>query len=331
VEEERRGAPGSYEDLEVIRLEAQMPTARFARLLGVPERSYRRWQQRQREGRPARGPWPAPSADQLEPLAIEYADRYPQWGSRTIATLMRIDGHYAPDSTVYRALKRTGRVLEVDYQTERRQHAEARRAAFVVPPSGPNQVWQCDFTEFETRMGGTWRIGGIADYWSKMELGYHVATTQNHRDAIETVELALAETRRLYGRPLLDLVTDHTTGEIKPVALVTDNGPCFKSRRFAAFVDAHPELIHIRTKRKSPGQNGVRERAFGSLKYEHLYRHEIDDGHDLGLHVERYRQLFNTVRPHRSLAGRRPLDVHLEACTTNRILKPNQPETLPLS
>ena len=56
-----------------------------------------------------------------------------------------------------------------------------------------------------------------------------------------------------------------------------------------------PELIHIRTRRKSPGQNGVRESAFGSLKYEHLYRHEIDDGHDLDLHIDRNRQLFNQV------------------------------------
>jgi putative transposase len=303
----------------VIRLEAGMPTARFTRLIGVPERSYRRWQQRERDGKPAKGPWPTPSADRIESTAIAYADAYPQWGS------------YGPNATVYRALKRNGRVLEANYQAERRLHAEARRAAFVVPPSGPNQVWQCDFTEFETRMGGTWRIGGIADYWSKLELGYHVATTQNHRDAIETVELALAETQRLHGRPLLELVTDGATGEVRPVAVVTDNGPCFKSRRFAAFVDAHPELIHIRTKRKSPGQNGVRERAFGSLKYEHLYRHEIDDGHDLGLHAERYRQLFNTVRPHHSLAGRRPLDVHLEARSNDQILKSTEPETLPLS
>lgn len=308
-----------------------MPTSRFTRLIGVPERSYRRWQQREREGRPVKGPWPAPSTDRIEPTAVDYADRYPQWGSRTIATLMRIDGHHAPDSTVYRALKRTGRVLEVDYQAERRQHAEARRAAFVVPPSGPNQVWQLDFSEFETRMGGTWRIGGTADYWSKFELGYHVATTQNHRDAIETVELALAETERLLGRSLLDSVTDHETGEIRPVAIVTDNGPCFKSVRFAAFVDRHPELIHIRTRRKSPGQNGVRERAFGSLKYEHLYRHEIDDGHELGLQVERYRQLFNTVRPHQSLAGRRPFDVHLEAIDDHQTIKSTEPETLPLS
>ena len=161
----------------MIRLEAGMPTARFARLVGVPERSYRRWQQRQRQGRPAKGPWPAPARDRVEPVAIAYADRFPAWGHRKIAMLMRVDGHHAPDSTVLRALKRTGRVLPVDYQAERRQLAEARRAAFVVPPSGPNQVWQLDFSEFETRHGGTWRIGGVADYWSKLELGWHVSTT----------------------------------------------------------------------------------------------------------------------------------------------------------
>ena len=315
----------------MIRLEAGMSTARYCRLLGVPERSYRRWQQRQRAGVPVKGPWPTPSADQLEPDAVAYADKWPQWDSRTIATLMRIDGIHAPDSTVYRALKRAGRVLEVNYQAERRQHAEARRAAFVVPPSGPNQVWQLDFTEFATRMGGTWRIGGTADYWSKYELGWHVSPTQNHRDAITTVEIALAETERLLGQPLLESVTNHDTGEIQPVAVVTDNGPCFKSNRFAAFIDRHPELVHIRTRRKSPGQNGVRERAFGSLKYEHLYRHEIDDGHDLGHHAETYRQLFNTIRPHQSLAGRRPIEAHLEARQNDLTLKLNEPKTLPLS
>ncbi len=314
----------------MIRVEAGMPTSRFVSLLGIPERSYRRWQQRQRAGRPAKGPWPAPAADRVEPVAISYADRFPAWGHRKIAMLMRVDGHHAPDSTVLRALKRTGRVLPVDYQAERRQHAEARRAAFVVPPSGPNQVWQLDFSEFETRQGGIWRVGGVADYWSKLELGWHVATTQNHRDAIETVEQAIAETERLLGRPLAETLADSATGEIRPITLVTDNGPCFKSVRFAAYIDRRPELIHIRTRRRSPNQNGVRERAFGSLKYEHLYRLEIDDGHQLGVEVERYRELFNEIRPHEALAMRRPLDVHLEAIN-DQTIKSTEPETLPLS
>lgn len=316
----------------MIRLEEGVATSRFARLVGVPERSYRRWQQRGRQGRPAKGPWPAPARDRVEPAAVTYADRFPAWGHRKIAMLMRLDGHHAPDSTVLRALRRSGRVLPVNYQAQRRQLAQARRAAFVVAPSGPNQVWQLDFSEFETRMGGSWRIGGVADYWSKLELGWHVTTTANHRDAIETVEQAIAESERLLGRPLAEALVDETTGEIRPVALVTDNGPCFKSVRFAAYIERRPELIHIRTRRKSPNQNGVRERAFGSLKYEHLYRLEIDDGHQLGQEVERYRELFNRIRPHEALAMRRPLDVHLEAIADHeRIPKSTEPETLPLS
>jgi transposase InsO family protein len=244
---------------------------------------------------------------------------------------MRVDGHHAPDATVLRALRRSGRVQPIDYQAERRQLAQARRAAFVVPPTGPNQVWQLDFSEYETRHGGVWRIGGIADYWSKLELGWHVSTTQNHRDAIETVEQAISESERLAGCPLAELLADRVTGEIRPIALVTDNGPCFKSVRFAAYIDKRPELIHIRTRRKSPGQNGVRERAFGSLKYEHLYRHEIDDGHQLGLEVETYRKLFNQVRPHEGISMRRPLDVHLEAINDPQTTKSTEPETLPLS
>ena len=308
-----------------------MLTSRFVRLVGVPERSYRRWQQRQRDGRPAKGPWPAPEQDRIEPVAMEYADRLPAWGHRKVGELMRVDGHHAPDSTVLRALRRSGRVQPVDYQAERRQLAQARRAAFVVPPSGPNQVWQLDFTEFETTRGGVWRIGGVADYWSKLELGWHVSTTANHRDAIETVEQAIRESEALTGRPLAQLLADQTTGEIRPIALVTDNGPCFKSVRFAAYIEKRPELIHIRTRRKSPNQNGVRERAFGSLKYEHLYRQEIDNGHTLGLEVEAYRQLFNTVRPHQAIGMRRPLDVHLQAINEPQILKSTEPETLPLS
>ena len=232
-----------------------MSTARFCRLAGVPERSYRRWQQRQRAGRPVKGPWPTPSADRLEPLAVAYADRYPQWGSHTIASLLRIDGIDAPDSTVYRALKRTGRVLEVNYQAQRRQHAQARKAAFLVPPDGPNQVWQMDFSEFENRMGGTWRIGGCTDYWSKVELGWHVSPTQNHRDAITAVKRAIVEAERLLGGPLLEHITDPESGELRPVCVVTDNGPCFKSNDFARFINGRPELIHIRTRVKSPGQN----------------------------------------------------------------------------
>ena len=65
------------------------------------------------------------------------------------------------------------------------------------------------------------------------------------------------------------------------MVLVTDNGGPFRSFRFAPFIAAHPELRHVRTRVKTPGQNGVRERAFESPKYERLYREDIVDVLDL--------------------------------------------------
>jgi hypothetical protein len=62
-----------------------------------------------------------------------------------------------------------GLLLEASYQRERRQLAARRKAAFAVEPTAPNQVWQLDFTEFETTSGGTWRLAGCRDYWSKYE------------------------------------------------------------------------------------------------------------------------------------------------------------------
>jgi len=62
---------------------------------------------------------------------------------------------------------------------------------------------------------------------------------------------------------------------------------------------------------KAPSTNGVRERGFGSLKYERLYREEITDGPMLAATTEDYRQRFNHIRPHEGIAFNRPADVYL--------------------
>jgi hypothetical protein len=62
----------------------------------------------------------------------------------------------------------------------------------------------------------------------------------------------------------------------------------------------------------------VPERAFGSLKYERLYREEITDGGWLAEHADAFRVQFNTIRLHEALAWNRPRDVHLGACGRRR-------------
>jgi transposase InsO family protein len=296
----------------VIRAEAGMSTAGFCRLVDMPERTWRRWQARARAGWPVKGPWPAPVAERVEAVVVKHAEKHPAWGHRKVWAMTRYDGQTVSASTVLRVLRRRGLITEsVAYQRERRQLAAARRAAFLTPPTGPLQVWQLDFSEFETHGGGVWRLAGCADYWSKYEFGWHLSPTGNQHDAIAAVELALTEAERLAGRPLRERLTDPATEQLRPITVVTDNGGPFRSARFARFIDDHPELTHVRIKARSPGQNGVRERAFGSLKYERLYLHDITDGHELWSHAQDYRTEFNHVRPHEALAWHRPIDVHL--------------------
>lgn len=280
--------------------------------MGIPERTWRRWQAKARRGDPPKGPWPAPARAAHRDVICTIAGQHPAWGHRKIWAMARHAGYRVSPSTVLRVLDEAGLLLKADYQRERREQAKQRRAAFAAPPTGPNQVWQFDFSEDETAAGGTWRVAGIADYWSKYEFGWHWSPTANQHDAIAAVELALAEAHRLLGdASLLEQLTDPDTGEVVPIALVTDNGGPFRSFRFGALITARPELRHVRTRVRSPGQNGVRERAFGSLKYERLYREPIDDALDLVREGETFRVEFNEIRPHEHLAWNRPRDVHL--------------------
>ena len=211
-----------------------------------------------------------------------------------------------------RILRDEGLILPAHYQRERRQLAARRKAAFAVEPTGPNQVWQLDFSEFETDAAGTWRIAACRDYWSTYEFDAHLSPTANMYDAVEAVEKALAQTERLLGHPLIDdAVVDPDTGEIVPVVtIVTDNGGPLRVFTFEAFITAHPELRHVRTRVRTPGQNGSRERGFGTMKYEWLYRHDIDTAVDRADQLDAFRADYNHVRPHEAIAWNRPADVH---------------------
>ena len=220
-------------------------------------------------------------------------------------------------------MRRRGLLQPIDYQGERRELAKARKAAFAEPPTRPNQVWQLDFSEYETTTGGTWRLAGVTDYFTKYEHGWHIAPTCTGTDAIAAVQIAIGEAERLAGRPLPEALADPATGQIRRIKLVTDNGAAFKGAAFARFIASRPELLHIRTRRRSPGQNGVRERAFGSLKYEHLYRHEIDDLPTLAAEAERYRQIFNHIRPHETLGGHRPIEVYRDPSLHPQLSNPD--------
>ncbi len=297
----------------MIRVEAGMSTARFCQLIDMPERTWRRWQANARAGGRVKRRWPRPARQAAKERALGHALAHPAWGHRKIWAMVRHDGHIVSEATILRLLRDEDLILPAHYQRERRKLAERRKAAFATEPTGPNQVWQLDFSEFETTSGGTWRLAGCRDYWSTYEHPFHVSPTANQYDAIDAVELALAGYEAMFGHPMLeDCPVDVETGELLPVVtIVTDNGGPFRSFRFEAFIAGRPELAHVRTRVNSPGQNGSRERGFGTLKYERLYIDEIDDADMLAKRAEDYRIEYNEIRPHEALAWNRPKEVHL--------------------
>lgn len=288
-----------------------MPVRRFVARLGIPASTWYYWRQASLEGRPARR-WPAPVVDAIEEQAAEKAYRFSAWGHRKIWAMLRADGAAVSQSSVKRALARRGLLMPVRYQAERRALAKARRATFDAPPSRRNRVWQTDFSEFETTAGGTWRITGVVDYAAKLCLACHANGTQTARDAVTVLEAAIAEAEQLLGHPLAEECTDPETSELHPLVIVSDNGPAYKSDRFQTFIASRAELAHVRTKHRSPETNGVIERFYESVKYEHLYRLEIPNGHALAQELDLYRELFNQVRPHESLDFRTPLQAYLD-------------------
>jgi len=218
---------------------------------------------------------------------------------------------------MYRALRRNGPCLPVGHTAEVRQAAGVRREAFIDPPTRRNRLWQADFSEFETRGQGVWNLGGVVDYWAKVNLACTVTVTKTTRDAIGFFEAALAEVEVLAGVTWIEDLTDPNTGEIATLTLVTDNGPCFKSGGFAAWVASKRHIRHVRTRRKAPWTNGQIERFFGTLKYERLYRHDIADGVELDAHAQDFRTIYNSIRPHEAIGMGRPLERYRQTPTTN--------------
>jgi len=278
-----------------------------------------------------KGPWPAPKVDAVEAVAAKYAADWPAWGHRKIAALMRADGHAVSTSTVERALRRRNLLLPLGFRADRKSWAAVRRRVFHDPPTERNRVWQTDFSEFETSAGGIWRICAVIDYATKYCLATSVTATSRSEDALACLRLAERHASRLL--ELKDLRADRGTVELfdddctylrtvpAPIAVVSDNGPCFRGHTYQrAFNGDDPLFRHVRTRVRSPQTNGVVERFFGTLKYEHLYRSHIGDGDALAVEVALFTHTYNRIRPHQALGDRTPHQAYLDnvGATGNR-------------
>jgi hypothetical protein len=133
-----------------------------------------------------------------------------------------------------------------------------RRKVFHDPPTERNRVWQTDFSEFETAGVGIWRICAVIDYATKYCLAARITPTGRGVDALACLDAAVDEAERVLGlddlrddRGELELV-DENTGEVidvvpAPIAVVSDNGSCFRGETYQSAFAGDEPLLHPAT------------------------------------------------------------------------------------
>jgi putative transposase len=208
-------------------------------LAGIHRLTWYRWAARARDGRFDRGSWPAAVRERIDKPAREMALRYRAWGHRKIWALLEGDGHEASQATVRRALRARALLQPPGANSERRQLARVRRAAFVDPPARRNRVWQTDFSELQTLGQGSGSSAASSTTSARSALPArsprpkHGATPSPCSDARDRAA-------DLIGRSLLEDCTDPQTGEIVPVVVVFDNGSCYRAAGFACHMTSVP-------------------------------------------------------------------------------------------
>ena len=153
-------------------------------------------------------------------------------------------------------------------------------------PQFKNHVWSYDFVHDRTHDGKPFRILNIIDEYSRECL----VSMVRRRFSSTEVLLVLAKLFLRHG---------------KPVHIRSDNGPEFVAKKLRAWLDklkVAPLFIYP----GSPWENGYVESFNGRMRFELLSGEIFYSLKEAEVIIEKWREHYNSIRPHSSLGGRPP-------------------------
>ena len=159
------------------------------------------------------------------------------------------------------------------------------RSCVRLRPEYRNHVWSYDFMHHRTDDGRAFRTLNILDEHSRECLAIRVERKQNSTEVID----ALTDLFILRGVP----------------GIRSDNGPEFIAEAFKGWVKAvGAKTAYIEP--GSPWENGYCESFNGRMRDELLNGEIFYSLHEAQIIVERWRNHYNTKRPHSALGCRPP-------------------------
>jgi len=221
----------------------------------------------------------------LTAAIVALASEYGRYGYRRIAALLRSRGWDVNVKRVWRIWRREG--LKVPTKQPKRRRLWLNDGSCIrLRPSRRNHVWAYDFVQDRTHDGRTFRMLTVIDEFTRECLAINVARRLRHDDVLQV---------------LADLFTQHGP----PDHIRSDNGSEFTA---TAVRDWLPR-VGVKTlfiEPGSPWENGYNESFNGKLRDELLNGEIFTTLHEARVLIERWRQHYNTVRPHSSLGYKPP-------------------------
>ena len=216
---------------------------------------------------------------------IELARQYGRYGYRRITALLRREGWRVNTKRVERIWRQEG--LKVPKKQPKRGRLWLGDGSCIRRRAErPNHVWSYDFVSDRTHDGRSLRMLTMVDEYTRECL-------------------ALDVERRLDSENVMARLTDLFTERGTPSCIRSDNGSEFTATAVREWLGRlGVETLFIEP--GSPWENGYNESFNGKLRDELLNGEIFYTLIEAKVLIERWRQEYNTFRPHSSLGYRPP-------------------------
>ena len=211
---------------------------------------------------------------------IRLASQYGRYGYRRITALLKREGWQVNHKRVERIWRQEG--LKVPKKQPKRGRLWLNDGSCVrLRPTHRNHVWSYDFVMDRTHDGRPIKLLTVIDEYSRECL----AIVVERRITSDDVLFCLSELFLKHGAP--DYIR-------------SDNGPEFTAQAVRQWLDRlKAQTLYIEP--ASPWENGYNESFNGKLRDEVLNREIFYTIKEAKVIIEKWRQEYNTFRPHSAL------------------------------
>ena len=231
----------------------------------------------------------APAVPDDEPRLVarmvELAVEYGRYGYRRVTALLQAEGFRVNHKRIARLWRREG--LKVPQKQPQRGRLWLNDGACVrLRPERKDHIWSYDFVQARTRDGRAFRMLTVIDEFTRECLAIDVA-------------------RGLTSDDVLERLSDLFVRRGVPEHIRSDNGPEFTANAVREWL-GRVGVTTLYIEPGSPWGDGYIGSFDGELRDELLDCEVFDAPLEAKVLIERWRVLYNTVRPHSSLGYRPP-------------------------